>query len=277
MLTKEQNEALYKAGPGTPMGELLRRYWTPIGAVAELDDNPIKPIRLMNEDLVLYKDLSGHYGLVDRHCPHRRADLSYGWVEECGLRCNYHGWLWDESGNCAHQPFEEISHPDARFKDRVQDQGLLGRGQGRPVVGLHGATRQEAAASELRALPAPQRLRADRARRRALQLVPVPREHDRPGALRVAARHLVTHLARPDQRRETADAPEAQLRRVRARLPVPARARGTERRRRAVDRRPRLAVAAWVLSRKPLRVAHPGRRRKLPERVLVLSACPQGT
>jgi 5,5'-dehydrodivanillate O-demethylase oxygenase subunit len=120
MLTKEQNEALYKAGPGTPMGELLRRYWTPIGAVAELDDNPIKPIRLMNEDLVLYKDLSGHYGLVDRHCPHRRADLSYGWVEDCGLRCNYHGWLWDEGGNCAHQPFEEISHPDARFKDRVK-------------------------------------------------------------------------------------------------------------------------------------------------------------
>jgi 5,5'-dehydrodivanillate O-demethylase len=120
MLSKEQNESLYKAGPGTPMGELLRRYWAPIGAVEELEQNPIKPIRLMNEDLVLYKDGSGHYGLIDRHCPHRRADLSYGWVEDCGLRCNYHGWLWTEDGTCAHQPFEEISHPDARFKDRVK-------------------------------------------------------------------------------------------------------------------------------------------------------------
>jgi 5,5'-dehydrodivanillate O-demethylase oxygenase subunit len=119
MLSKEQNEALYKAGPGTPMGELLRRYWTPIGAAAELDHNPIKPIRLMNEELVLYKDEAGHYGLVDRHCPHRRADMSYAWVEGCGIRCNYHGWKFDESGACVHQPFEEIAHPDARFKDRV--------------------------------------------------------------------------------------------------------------------------------------------------------------
>jgi 5,5'-dehydrodivanillate O-demethylase len=120
MLSKEQNETLYKAGPGTLMGELLRRYWAPIGAVEELEQNPIKPIRLMNEDLVLYKDGSGHYGLIDRHCPHRRADLSYGWIEECGLRCNYHGCLWNENGACIHQPFEEISHPDARFKDRVR-------------------------------------------------------------------------------------------------------------------------------------------------------------
>jgi 5,5'-dehydrodivanillate O-demethylase len=120
MLSKEQNETLYKAGPGTLMGELLRRYWTPIGAAAELDDTPVKPVRLMNEDLVLYKDTSGHYGLVDRHCPHRRADMSYGWVEECGIRCNYHGWKFDETGACVHQPFEEIAHPDARFKDRIQ-------------------------------------------------------------------------------------------------------------------------------------------------------------
>jgi 5,5'-dehydrodivanillate O-demethylase oxygenase subunit len=120
VLSKEQNEALYQVGPGTLMGELLRRYWQPIAAVAELDDNPIKPIRLMGEDLVLYKDGGGAYGLVDRHCPHRRADISYGWVEECGIRCNYHGWKFDESGACIHQPFEEIAHPDARFRDRVR-------------------------------------------------------------------------------------------------------------------------------------------------------------
>jgi phenylpropionate dioxygenase-like ring-hydroxylating dioxygenase large terminal subunit len=120
MLSKEQNEALYKVGPGTVMGELLRRYWQPIAAVAELDENPIKPMRLMGEDLVLYKDQSANFGLVDRHCPHRRADMSYGWVEECGIRCNYHGWKFDESGACVHQPFEEIAHPDARFKDRIE-------------------------------------------------------------------------------------------------------------------------------------------------------------
>ncbi len=88
MLSKEQNEILYKAGPGTPMGELFRRFWTPIGAAAELDDTPTKPLTIMNEELVLYKDASGHYGLIERHCPHRRADMSYGWVEECGIRCD---------------------------------------------------------------------------------------------------------------------------------------------------------------------------------------------
>ena len=86
MLSKEQNEALYKVGPGTLMGKLLRRYWQPIAAVAELDDTPIKTARLMGEDLVLYKDGAGAYGLVDRHCPHRRADLSYDWLENCGMR-----------------------------------------------------------------------------------------------------------------------------------------------------------------------------------------------
>jgi len=63
------------------MGELLRRYWMPIGGASELASNPIKPIRLMGEDLVLYKDLGGQFGLLDRHCPHRRADLAYGFVE----------------------------------------------------------------------------------------------------------------------------------------------------------------------------------------------------
>ena len=91
MLSPEQNRALMEVGPGTAMGELLRRSWTPLAAVGELEHQPIKPVRLMGEDLILYRDAGGNYGLVDRHCPHRRADLLYGWVEECGLRCNYHG------------------------------------------------------------------------------------------------------------------------------------------------------------------------------------------
>jgi 5,5'-dehydrodivanillate O-demethylase len=108
-----------QVGPGTPMGELLRRYWMPIAPVGELDDTPTKAVRLFGENLVLYKDKSGNYGLIDRHCPHRRADMSYGFVEDCGLRCNYHGWLFDETGRCTEQPFEDIAHPEARYKDRV--------------------------------------------------------------------------------------------------------------------------------------------------------------
>jgi 5,5'-dehydrodivanillate O-demethylase len=120
VLSEEQNRALTAVGAGTPMGELLRRYWMPIAGVSELDDHPVKPVRLMGEDLVLYRDQGAHYGLVDRHCAHRRADLSYGWVEDCGLRCHYHGWLWDRTGRCLQQPFEEMARPAARFKDRVR-------------------------------------------------------------------------------------------------------------------------------------------------------------
>ncbi|MGH7335692.1 MAG: Rieske 2Fe-2S domain-containing protein [Candidatus Rokuibacteriota bacterium] len=120
MLSAEQNKLLTQVGAGTPMGELLRRYWMPIAAVAELADRPTKPVRLLGEELVLYRDKGGTYGLLDRHCAHRRADLSYGIVEECGLRCHYHGWLYGERGQCLAQPFEEIAHPEARYKDRIR-------------------------------------------------------------------------------------------------------------------------------------------------------------
>ena len=119
MLSEAQNATLTRVGAGTPLGTLLRRYWMPIAAVAELDDAPTKPVRLMGEDLVLYRDKRGTYGLLDRHCAHRRADLSYGYVEDCGLRCNYHGWQYDEHGKCLAQPFEEVAHPEARYKDRI--------------------------------------------------------------------------------------------------------------------------------------------------------------
>src|SRR6266700_2606065 len=120
MLSEAENQELMQVGAGTLMGELMRRYWMPIAAVAELEDNPIKPVRLMGEDLVLYRDKSGRYGLLDLHCAHRRADLSYGIREEQGLRCNYHGWLYDERGNCLQQPFEEVARPEANYKDRIR-------------------------------------------------------------------------------------------------------------------------------------------------------------
>jgi 5,5'-dehydrodivanillate O-demethylase len=119
MLSAEDNTTLTRVGRGTPMGELMRRYWQPIAAVAQLDERPTLAVRLLGEDLVLYRDTQGRHGLLDRHCAHRRADLSYGTVEACGLRCHYHGWLFDGSGRCLEQPFEEVARPEARFKDKI--------------------------------------------------------------------------------------------------------------------------------------------------------------
>ena len=120
MLSVQENEALTRVGPGTPMGVLMRRYWHPIAPTAELDEKPTKAVRLLGEDLVLYRDRSGTYGLLARLCPHRRVDLSYGIPEEHGLRCMYHGWMMDETGQCIEQPFEETVHPDGRFKEKVR-------------------------------------------------------------------------------------------------------------------------------------------------------------
>ena len=123
MLTAEQNARLTEVGPGTPMGELMRRYWQPIAAEMELEENPTKEVRLLGEDLVLYKDRSGQYGLIDRFCAHRRVNLAYGIPEERGLRCMYHGWRYDETGQCIEQPFEETVRPEARFKDKIKMKG----------------------------------------------------------------------------------------------------------------------------------------------------------
>ncbi len=119
MLTETSNKLLTQTGAGTPMGELLRRYWYPIAATAELEEKPTKRVQLLGEDLVLYKDLSGNYGLVGRHCPHRRADLAFGFPEECGLRCHYHGWLFNEQGQCLEQPFDDTADPQSRYKEKT--------------------------------------------------------------------------------------------------------------------------------------------------------------
>jgi len=116
MLSIEQNERLSRVGQGTPMGNLLRRYWYPVAAGVELDENPVKKVRLMGEDLVLYRDKSGNLGLIDEPCPHRRVSLEYGIPEEVGLRCPYHGWVFNHEGRCLEQPAEPW---DSTFKDRV--------------------------------------------------------------------------------------------------------------------------------------------------------------
>ena len=120
MISEGENQELMQVGPGSLMGELMRRYWMPIAAAAEMEDTPIKQMRLMGEDLVLYRDKEGNHGLLDLHCAHRRADLSYGIQDENGLRCNYHGWLYDHTGACLEQPFEEVAYPDAKFKERIK-------------------------------------------------------------------------------------------------------------------------------------------------------------
>ncbi len=107
MLTKEENELLTRIGPGTPAGELLRRYWHPIAVAKELTaENPTKFVRVLGEDLVLFLDKSGHTGLIADHCMHRSASLLYGRVEERGIACAYHGWLYDTKGNCLETPAE---------------------------------------------------------------------------------------------------------------------------------------------------------------------------
>lgn len=116
MLTASKNEQLTRVGPGTPMGEVLRRHWHPIAGIDALERAPIQPIRLMGEDLVLFKDLGGAYGLTDRHCAHRRADLSYGYVEAQGIRCNYHGWQFNAEGACIAAPFEDKVDPQGRVR-----------------------------------------------------------------------------------------------------------------------------------------------------------------
>ena len=117
MLTAQENQKLTRVGPGTPMGNLLRHYWHPIAASAQLQDRPTKAVRLLCEDLVLYKDKSGTLGLVEERCAHRRVNLVWGIPEEHGLRCPYHGWLYDETGQCNEQPGEPTG---STFKDRIQ-------------------------------------------------------------------------------------------------------------------------------------------------------------
>lgn len=118
MLTREENELLTQVSRGTPCGELLRRYWHPVAAAGELTaEKPIRAVKILGEELVVYRDKIGRYGLVGEHCPHRLASLAYGRVDEEGIRCPYHGWKFDGAGKCLEQPAEP---PEGKFKDRIK-------------------------------------------------------------------------------------------------------------------------------------------------------------
>src|SRR5919107_1480272 len=117
MLTKEQNKRFTETGRGTAMGELLRRYWMPFATAKQLAYHPTRAVTLLGEHLVAYKDRAGQYGLLQEYCPHRNVNLLWGIPEQEGLRCPYHGWLFNEEGKCLEQPAES---PASTFKDRIE-------------------------------------------------------------------------------------------------------------------------------------------------------------
>ncbi|MHA6263291.1 aromatic ring-hydroxylating dioxygenase subunit alpha [Arenibacterium sp. CAU 1754] len=107
MISQALNETLTKSGPGSEAGDVMRRYWQPAALSDELQGSrPVVPVTLLGERLVLFRDDQGELGLIDRHCPHRGADLCHGRLEDNGLRCPFHGWHFDRSGQCVEQPGE---------------------------------------------------------------------------------------------------------------------------------------------------------------------------
>lgn len=116
MESAKQNKLLTEVGKGTPMGNLMRRYWQPIGALVDLDNKWTRRIRLLGEDLVLFKDRQGRLGLIAEQCPHRRASFAHGIPTQNGIRCPYHDWEYNAQGQCINQPNEQDK---CAFRDKV--------------------------------------------------------------------------------------------------------------------------------------------------------------
>lgn len=129
MLRTEQNQLVTQTGPGTPMGELFRRYWIPALLAEELSENDCPPVRvkLLSERLLAFRDTEGKFGLIDEFCAHRGVSLWFGRNEECGIRCPYHGWKFSVTGECLEVP----SEPEAsgfRQKIKLKSYPLIERG-----------------------------------------------------------------------------------------------------------------------------------------------------
>src|SRR5579859_232740 len=117
MLTRDENDALCRVGPGTLMGNLMREYWLPALLSSELpapDSDPVR-VKLLGEELIAFRDSNGRVGLLANHCPHRGASLFFGRNEEAGLRCVYHGWKFSTDGTCTDMP-NEPAESDFRTK-----------------------------------------------------------------------------------------------------------------------------------------------------------------
>ncbi|MBT5073853.1 MAG: aromatic ring-hydroxylating dioxygenase subunit alpha [Kordiimonadaceae bacterium] len=129
MLRQSDNDMLTRVGEGTPMGELLRRFWMPAlleEEISEPDCDPVR-VRILGEDLVAFKDTDGNIGIVDAYCPHRRAGMFFGRNEECGLRCVYHGWKFDVDGNCVEMP-SEPAESDFKHKVKIKSYPAVAKG-----------------------------------------------------------------------------------------------------------------------------------------------------
>jgi phenylpropionate dioxygenase-like ring-hydroxylating dioxygenase large terminal subunit len=129
---------LARVGPGTPAGEWFRRYWLAVASTADLRDIPLA-IRVLGEELALFRDGRGRPGLVGLHCPHRGTSLEYGDIEAGGIRCPYHGWLFDVSGQCLEQPAEK----DGGFARKVKHLAYPVREQGGLFFAYLGPERDE--------------------------------------------------------------------------------------------------------------------------------------
>ena len=116
MSTREENELLTQTAPGTPGGNMLRRYWWPVAISEHLKDKPTL-IRLLSEDLVLFRNSAGELGLVAAACSHRRANLCFGYIDGKGLRCRYHGWKYGVDGKILDIPGEP---PESKLKESIQ-------------------------------------------------------------------------------------------------------------------------------------------------------------
>lgn len=118
MLSQEENEVLTRVGSGTEMGDLMRRYWLPVVFSSEVSaGGHAKRVRLLGEDLVVFRTPHGDVGLLEEHCSHRRVSLYFGRIEEDGLRCCYHGWKYGLDGQCLEMPNES---PETDFKHAVR-------------------------------------------------------------------------------------------------------------------------------------------------------------
>jgi nitrite reductase/ring-hydroxylating ferredoxin subunit len=167
-----KNERLTRIGPGTPMGSLLRHYWQVVAAVRELDTDPVRRIRLLGENLTLYRSESSEYGLIGDRCPYGCMEMSFGIPHADGLRCAHRGWLFNAEGKCLEMPFEDRTHPEARFREKVKAY---------PVAELGGLI-----FAYLGPLPAPPLPRWDLLARDDLDVAAVYGQRRRPRSLRVA-------------------------------------------------------------------------------------------
>ena len=118
MLSADDNQLVTEIEEHKPCGNLLRQFWQPVALKEEIDPpREAKAVKIMGEDLVLFRDDDGKYGLIDRRCPHRGADLHFGRLENGGIRCPFHGWLFDINGKCLEQPAEP---KDSKFYTKIK-------------------------------------------------------------------------------------------------------------------------------------------------------------